>query len=1005
MQALPLAPTGAGDFDAGATYAGEALLAPGVYTYVVTASGDGVEASATGDGPTVLAALVEISDVTVGGSSGDVPVQFSMTNPNPGQTVALSVEYRQAAGDTWGSAQVSGAVADLPSGSHTFTWHSGGDVPAAGGEEYVLRLSVDARSQRTSDSFPIVNALPAAPSLDPIDASNVATVVVTGTASNPGGDVTITANDEVVASAVVDADGSFRATTSELSPDTYAIRAVVTVLGLTREPSAPVDTVVDPIAPEIVIISPESGAEVPTLDPLITFRVDYGLSGGDPNLVEFALNGNAVATNHDPTTGVFTATDDLFDQRVYLATVRATKYNGLSATVGWPFFVNRLAADETPPTASSFEPLRAIRVDTPEIRFAVSDGETGIDSATIEAVLNGVPLALEYRPNDDRSGSALAPAPSALDDGVHNVTVTFADLAGNEGTGAWTFVVKTQAAGPPSLGGGQGRAAPNQAVDPDLTVLAITNTTPYTLAGEADPDAQVLIAVDGSVAGVVQPDADGLWTFDVSFSDDGAAEVRLQTRDAVGNISDPSDPVTIVYDARAPELRVANPVLGAPTGALQPTFEGTIVDALSGVDPASVALVIDGEAQDAGYDPALGTFSYSAAAAFATGDSIDVTLTASDAAGNEATVSGTVSFDDRLADVSAPVVLNPTLNGESFVSGSDTKIRGEDAVVQFVVSDDLSGVARVFGTQDGAAVEFEIDGDVASLAITGIEVGEHVLLVRAEDQQGNQSAVIDLRFLRDTTTQTPVLQVDALTNAQDVEVTGSGVEDGAEVVVTVNGLPVGAYVEDGEFRTPATRLLEGANEIIATATDAVGNTASSEPAQVTLDTTPPDVTFLTPVAGSIVDGTADSVRAQVDDPSGIDPDVVSMTIDDVPVETTVTADGLVEYIGDETFEAGDPHGHFVSVTVSDLAGNEARLGVEFFVDNVAPTIEGVVPADGELLHTLEPQVAATVSASDFDPASIDLLFGIDGEALASVTDDPLFEFAIASGQVAYFPLL
>jgi len=1004
-QALPLEATGDGDFDTGATYAAEALLAPGVYTYDVTASNDADEVSAAGDGPTVLPARVEIEDVAVDGTTGDVPVQFSMTNPNPGQTVALLVEYRRADDDAWVSATVSGAISDLRSGSHTFVWHSADDAPDAGGEEYVLRLSVDERSERISDSFRIINALPAAPSVDPLEASNVAALVVTGTASNPDGDVTVTANDEVVASAVVGADGSFRATTSDLSPDTYAIRAVVSVLGLTGEPSVPVTAIVDPIEPEIVIISPESGAEVATTDPLISFRVDFGLSGGDPNLVEFALNGRPVATNHDPTTGVFTSTDTLVDQRIYLATVRATKNNGLSATLGWPFFVNSFAADGTPPTASSFEPLGAIRLDTPEIRFAVSDGESGIDSATITALLDGAPLDLQYRPNDERTGSALGTPSQPLDDGVHNVAVTFADLAGNEGTGAWTFVVKTQATGPPQLGGGQAQTAPNQATAPDLTVLAVTNVTPYTLAGESDPDAQVLISVDGAVVGVIQPDGDGLWVFEIHFSEDGAAEVRLQTRDEVGNISDPSDPVTIIYDTRAPALQVANPILGAPTGSLQPTFQGVIVDALSGVDPASVALVIDGEAQDAGYDPALGTFAYPAAQAFAPGDSIDVTLTASDAAGNVATVAGTVLFDDRLSDVSAPIILNPTLNGESFVSGVATRIGSADAVVQFVVSDDLSGVARVFGTSDGAAVEFDIDGDVASLTLADIEVGEHVLLVRAEDEQGNTSSVIDLRFVRDVTTATPVVTVDRLTNAQDIEITGSGVEDGAEVVVTVNGLPVVAFVEEGAFRTPATRLLEGINEVIATATDAVGNSASSEPQQVTLDTTPPDVTFLTPIAGSVGSGTTDTVRAQVDDASGIDNAVVGMTIDDVPVDPTVSDDGLIEYIAAEPFEGGDPLGHFVSVTVSDLAGNEARLGVEFFVDNVIPTIEGVVPADGEILQTLEPVIAATISASDIDPTTIELLFGIDGEALASITDDPNFEFAVASGQVAYAPLL
>ena len=185
-----------------------------------------------------------------------------------------------------------------------------------------------------------------------------------------------------------------------------------------------------------------------------------------------------------------------------------------------------------------------------------------------------------------------AAAPETLDDGVHNVTATFADLAGNEGTSAWTFVVKTRPEGPPQLGGTQQQGAPNQLVVGDENVLAITNVTPFTLGGEAAADTQVLVAVDGVLAGVAQPDADGVWTFDIDFTVDGAFTVELRTRDEVGNVSEPTDPVTIVYDTRAPELRVANPQLGAPTGDLLPSFEGTILDALSGVDPATVSLTV-----------------------------------------------------------------------------------------------------------------------------------------------------------------------------------------------------------------------------------------------------------------------------------------------------------------------------------------------------------------------------------------------------------------------------
>ena len=1006
VRTLTLAPTGAGDLEAGAAYSVEALLGVGTYAYEVTARTDAAVATAVGDGPTVFAAPVGLTNVAVEAGTGDIPVRFVVDNPNAGQNVSLEVEYRVGDDGAWLPAQVSGAISDLQSGSHTLVWHSASDVPAAAGEAYALRLRADAASERVSPGFRVVNARPAAPVLAAIEPSSTRTVVVAGTTANALADVVITVNDEAVASAVTADDGSFRATTPELSAGTYTVRAVVSLLGLRSEQSAPVTAVVDPIAPQITILSPESGAEVPTLDPLITFRLDFGLSGGDLNAVEFALNGKAVAATHNPATGVFTASDQLFDQRIYVATVRATKYNGLSSTQGWPFFVNRLADDETPPTASSFEPLGTIRAGQPEVRFAVSDGESGIDPTSVAAVLDGAPLALEYRPTDERGGAAFATAPEPLDDGIHNVTAAFADLAGNEASAAWTFVVKTQAAAPPQLGDIQRQGAPNQGPLGGLDILAITNVSPFTLAGQAAADTEVLVAVDGVLAGVARPDADGVWAFDIALTSDGAFAVTLQTRDEVGNVSPPSDPVAVVYDTSEPELRVANPALGAPTGNLTPVFQGTILDALSGVDPASVSLTVAGEAQAAGYDGELGTFTYAALSAFTSGESIDVALSAADIAGNVATVSGTVTFDDRRSDVTPPVVLNPTLNGASFVSGVIARIREADAAIRFVVSDDLSGVDRVFGTLDGRAIEFDIVDSVATLAASELSEGEHVLLVRASDAQGNQTAALAFRFVRDTSTAPPVLNIASLTNSRDIEVSGSGVEAGAAVTVTVNGAPVEAFVDGDSFRTALARLLAGVNTIVATATDTVGNTATGETVTVTLDTTPPDVTFLAPVAGAIVDGSTNAIVAQVDDANGVDLAAVSLSIDDMLVAATISEAGAIEYSAAEPFAAGDPLRHFVSVTVRDLAGNEARRGAEFFVDAVPPSIDGIVPSDGETLQTVEPLLAATIAAADYEPATVELLFGVDGDALSDVTDDELnYTLDIPSGQVTYTPLL
>ncbi|MBT7100470.1 tandem-95 repeat protein, partial [Candidatus Poribacteria bacterium] len=921
----------------GARYGVDLTLAPGAYTFTVIASAGGETTTRDEDGPVVEEALIDISNLVTSGSTEDISVQFDLTNPNPGQTVTLGVEFRDADSEAWLPASASGSINALRNGSHAFTWHSADDVPDALGETYVLRLTAGASGERISSGFRVVNALPTAPTLDELAPSAEASLVVTGSSEIIGADIDVILDDQNVGSTQVEADGTFRFVTAELQPGAYEVRATASILGVASVRSAPVEVVVDSSPPILDVVSPERGSEVPTLEPVISFRVDFGLSGGDPSDVAVALNGKPAEVTFDTTSELYSVRETLFDQRLYLASVRAAKLNGLTLSDGWAFTVNLAAGDEIAPTAVTFEPTGSINDASPTVKVVVSDGETGIDTESVEVLLNGVPIATTYSPKDENSGSAAGVPVDPLVDGDYTASATFTDLAGNDGEAEWSFAVDTT---PP--------AAPTFTT-PAPGEPAITSDNTFTVQGAAEAESEVVVVIGGTVVGTATPGADGAWALSVDLGA-GATEVQAQARDTLENVSELSDTVSIVLDAEAPQITLATPALEAATPNLQPTFSGSVTDALSGIDPASVTLEIDSAPVGVTFDVAAGTFTYDAAAPFESGSTIAVRIAATDGAGNPAEINGSVTFDAALSDITAPSILNPQINGIGLVAGSATLIQTSDATIQFAVTDDLSGVERVFGTLDGGEVEFAVADTSATLALSGLTEGSHVLLVSAADVAGNTGEPQQYDFVLDVGTTPPVLTAPALTNAPDIVVQGSGIEDGATVSVLVNGVPVETTAQGVAFQTGVVSLQEGDNTVTATATDAVGNTADGEPIIVTLDSTPPELAFLAPLSDSTVNADTDTVIIRASDVGGIDPTRVDFTIDGVTVTPSVDADGTITYVAGAPFEASgtdEPLSHFASIVVGDVAGNTSRLGAQFFVDGTPPAVQGFIPAKDE----------------------------------------------------------
>ncbi|MBT5710427.1 tandem-95 repeat protein, partial [Candidatus Poribacteria bacterium] len=897
LEGVTMTATGDGDLLTGATYSTELRLGVGEYSMSVLATIGAESATFEGDGPTVNPALIEISDLTAQGSSGQIPVTFTIVNPNPEGSATVTVEYQATDGGAWVAATTLGSLAGLASGGQQVVWDTLIDAPAAKNQAVSLRV-VPGTGLAATTSLRLTNVAPAAPTLSAVASSPTEAVTVSGTSDTGEAAVTfLNADGQTLGSSTVGADGTFSANLT-LAQGSNRITATAT-LGLVSEPSSPIEVIVDAIPPVLAVVSPERASTVSSLTPVISASADFGISAGDIDASEIRLNGRPISITFDENTGTFSGTKELVDQRIYLVTFEAKKTNGLSSTLSWTFTVDLTAGDETAPLFVSSSPEGDV-ASAQEISVVVRDGESGIDPDSVSVTLNGETLAADYLPSDDRGGTATATLAEELPAGDYTVEATFADKAGNAGTGSGTFSVITDVAGA-SFGTGDSSSAPNQAGNPDANFLAVVNTSPFTIDGAAPKDTEIAFFVNGQIVGVTVATESNTWAFDVPLDGDGEKLIQLQTRDDLGNVSPLSAPVSVLYDTTTPTIGFVTPSV---TGNLQPDFTGTVTDGLSGVDPASISIELDGSDSGATlvYDADIGSFSATPDAAFDTGSAVTVRVTASDFAGNESVFTSEVAFDERLADVQAPSLLNPQIDGVRLITGFTPHIRGETATIQFGVTDDLSGVASVIGTLNGEDIAFTIAGDIATLEISDIQPDFHnVLLVRATDNRGNEGDIRLFEFERDAATDAFTLDVPSITNETDFVITGSGIEKGASVTVFVNETPTPAFVEGTTFRTSAVRLREGANSVAATATDEVGNTADADPIDVRLDTVAPQVAFVDPVADSVVLATTQTIRARVSDLNGIDPDSVLLLIDEVAVAATVNVDGGVEFTAPEPF--------------------------------------------------------------------------------------------------------
>lgn len=441
-------------------------------------------------------------------------------------------------------------------------------------------------------------------------------------------------------------------------------------------------------------------------------------------------------------------------------------------------------------------------------------------------------------------------------------------------------------------------------VDPATVVFTLDNQ---------DRTGQATVSATGLSFQPSQPLPDGPHAIEVRVSDHSGKEAFAE--------------FSFTTDTVAPTLRIASPgplVDGDTTPAVIVDFS----DATSGVDPATLAVKVDGSAiscviQGASAvcePPELAEGSHTVSAEIA------------DRAGNRST---TTSAFVLVLDSQPPVL--------RIVSPSAGRIVG-DATPEIVLeySDpgsgvDLSTLSVVLDGQDLTAA-CDVQPETATCAPPLLATGPHTLKVAIEDRRGlhaERERFFEISLQLSLVIESPVQG--ELTQSSTVEISGTVSPEADSVSVD----DIEGILQDGVFLVADVPLHEGGNTLTVVARSEGGGIGTAT-VTVVRDTATPRVVIAAPRAGLVTTSPQIAVTGEYVDPLSSNADVAPPV---VKVNGFVARTELRTFFYDGLLL--QPGENLIRVTVTDTAGNEGSAEVAVtLVPDAAQRIEMLL-GDGQ----------------------------------------------------------
>ena len=412
----------------------------------------------------------------------------------------------------------------------------------------------------------------------------------------------------------------------------------------------------------------------------------------------------------------------------------------------------------------------------------------------------------------------------------------------------------------------------------DLTPPAVVSIAPANGARQVDPATAIVVtfgeplsatapfasvvtvsSTAGPVAGSTALTAPDALTFTPSAPLAGNALVTVTVNgatDRAGNVQTAAFTSTFLTpDTVPPTLQLTAPADGAILAQAKPAISITLADTLSGIDPATAALALDG--QPVAATVSGNVLSYTPPAALAEG-SHPLAASVKDRAGNPASLAASFVVDTVPPSVA---VLTGIADGQT--------LRAQVPIAA-TATDSGSGVARIDLRVDGAVqASLLAPGFAAVLDTTRLAEGPHLFTVQAVDAAGNAgpaSAAVQA-FVENTSLSVTITSPAA--NAPfkgQVTVTAVPSEPAQKITFTLGGQTVTANAAPFQGTLSLAGVPDGPQTITATAYDFVGDTAMATVSIVVQQTPPPPpdpaLTFAEPPNNglSLVHGLPGAVR-------------------------------------------------------------------------------------------------------------------------------------------------
>ncbi len=869
-----------------------------------------------------------------------------------------------------------------------------------------------------------------------------------------------------VGTAIVNVDGSYTVSVDPMNPladGPYDVTVTFTDLAGNEGPQSPalaivVDTTApttDPAAVDPLTISTPIEVDnivnaVEVVDVLVMGTaepnsvIDVTIDDGNPLTDPVTVS---VTTDAEGVWTILSNEVDLstLDDGVLTVSATATDAAGnTSETVTAEIMKDTVAPEAAPIAPNLTDPTDSgssstddlTNVTTPTFDSPAGTGEPGSTVTLYVTPLDengdptGPPVAVGTAiVNADGSYTVSVDPMNPLTDGPYDVTVSFTDVAGNEGPQSPDLAIVVDTTEPTEL-----------AIDGPVTTDNVVNgaeapTTVISGTG-AEPTSTVEVMLTdsegnelGPISATVNPD--GTWTIpatDISSLLDGPITVTATETDAAGNVAEPVTSSFTLDTTPPPAPPIVDLTSPTDSGTSEtddltndntPDFSAPPGTGTEGDTVTIYATPLDETGEPTGPPVAIGTGivnedgSYTVTVDPQADGPYDITATFTDPAGNESEPSEPLAV---VIDTTEPeaALIAPNLTDLTDSGESDTDDLTNDNTPTF---DAPAGTG-----EPGSTVTLYVDGEPVGTALVNsdgsysvsvplgspLTEGPHDVAVSFTDPAGNEGPLSpSLEFIIDTTAPDglgidgPVTtdNVVNLTESPVVALTGTGAEPGSTVSVTLTDSegnvlgPIAATVNlDGTWTVPATdisTLVDGPITITATETDEAGNVGEPVTSAFDKDTTPPNA--LTPPnlvdesdSGSVSeDELTNDTTPTFNGPagSGEPGSTVTLYIDGEPVGTAiVNPDGSYEVTVDPGSALADVP-HDVTVTYTDPAGNEGPLSpvLAIIVDTTAPdglVINGPVTPD-DVVNAAE-QVAVVVGGTGVEPTSTVLVTFTDG---------------------------